>query len=163
MPKAPSSYPASELCDMRLPEAALFFRQSQIPKLTSLPSLGAINVTAWLYLDDNGAKQVIVNPNLTIKQLKEEFPPKDEEDEYLSNVGIHSECRAAEFFRTRPKLKVIQIFTERIPCKTSCAPLLRTYFPYVPWFYYYNRNSWCSPGGGLVRTAAQVLRSAYGL
>ena len=35
--------------------------------------LGKINVTAWLYLDDRGDRQVKVNPNITLKQIREEF------------------------------------------------------------------------------------------
>lgn len=160
MLKTPNAYPSYERCDMRLPEEALRFRQTQSPKLTSLRDLGAFNITAWLYIDEKGARQTIVNPNLTIQELKAQFPPTDE---YDAEVGIHSEGRAAEYFRTRPKLRVLQIFTERIPCKTACEPLLRHYFPNVPWFYYYDRKQWRGPGGGLVRTAAQVLRTAYGL
>jgi len=43
-----------------------------------------------------------------------------------------------------------------------CAPMLRHYFPGVPVFYYYDRRSWVgNERGGLVKTAAAALRSAY--
>jgi hypothetical protein len=128
--------------------------------LTSARYLGAINVTAWLYRDKRGVEGILVNPNTTIAELLRQFGPADTPD---AEVGIHSEGRAAEWFRTRPDLRVLQIFTERVPCAMMCAPLLRHYFPGVPWYYYYDRNSWRGPGGGLIRTAAQALKSAYGL
>lgn len=80
-----------------------------------------------------------------------------------AEVGIHSEAQAAEWFRTRPKLRVLQIFSERIPCPKMCAPMLRNYFPGVPWYYYYDRRSWFGDSGGLVKTAAAALKSAYQL
>ncbi len=128
--------------------------------MTSAKYLGAINVTAWLYRDKRGVEGILVNPNTTIAELLSQFGPADTPD---AEVGFHSEGRAAEWFRTHPDLQVLQIFTERIPCAMMCAPLLRHYFPGVPWYYYYDRNSWRGPGGGLIRTAAQALKSAYGL
>lgn len=160
MPKIPSCQPIdSPRCDPRLPEAALAFRRTHSPPLTSLDSLRAINITAWLYVDTDGAEKIQVNPNTTIAQLRE-VPPRDDIPEV--EIGIHSEGKAAEWFRTRPRLRVLQIFTERIPCPMMCAPLLRHYYPGVPWYYYYDRNSW-RQGGRLLRTAAQILQSAYGL
>jgi hypothetical protein len=101
-----------------------------------------------------------VNPNTTISELLRQFGPADTPD---AEVGIHSEGKAAEWFRMRPDLKVVQIFSERIPCSKMCAPLLTHYFPGVPWFYYYDRNSWRGPGGGLVKTAGEILKTAYSL
>lgn len=161
MPRVPSSRPVdSPLCDPRLPQEALAFRLRNSPPLTSARYLGAINVTAWLYRDRRGVEGILVNPNTTIAELLRQFGPAETPD---AEVGIHSEGRAAEWFRIHPDLQVLQIFTERIPCAMMCAPLLRHYFPGVPWYYYYDRNSWRGPGGGLIRTAAQALKSAYGL
>jgi len=159
MPKVPSSQPsASPRCDIRLPEAALRFRMAH--SLTTPQHLGAINVTAWLYVDRQGVEGIQVNPNTTIAQLVQQFGPADTPD---AEVGIHSEGKAAEWFRTRPEFRVLQIFSERIPCAMMCGPLLRHYFPGVPWYYYYDRRSWRGPGGGLITKAAGVLKSAYGL
>jgi len=147
-------------CDMRLPTAALDFRKKNAPPLITTQYLGAINVTAWLYRDKNGVEGIQVNPNTTIAELLRQFGPADTPD---AEVGIHSEGKAAEYFRMRQDLKVVQIFSERIPCAKMCAPLLTNYFRGVPWFYYYDRNSWRGPGGGLVKSAADVLKTAYGL
>ncbi|HZT30922.1 MAG TPA: hypothetical protein VFA33_13615 [Bryobacteraceae bacterium] len=160
MPKIPNSRPIEAHCDMRLPEAALTFRRTHAPPLTTPKYLGAINVTAWLYRDKQGVQRILVNPNTTIAELLRQFGPADTPD---AEVGIHSEGKAAEWFRVRPDLRVLQIFTERIPCPKMCAPLLRHYFPGVPWFYYYDRNSWKGPGGHLLKTAGEVLKTAYGL
>src|SRR5262245_942018 len=162
MPKVPSSYPDSaSRCDLRLPAAALAFRTSQVPPLTSLADLGAMNITAWLYRDERSVESIQVNPNITIAQLRQQFGPPETPD---AKVGIHSEMQAGEWFRTRPRLKVLQIFSERIPCPMMCGPMLRQYFPNVPWYYYYDRRSWFGDSrGGLVKTAAAVLKSAYGL
>jgi hypothetical protein len=126
----------------------------------SLEGLGRINVTSWLYLDDLGVRQVKVNPNITLAEIRAEFgraPTRDAE------TGIHSEGIAGEFFRTHPKFRVLEIFSERIPCKMMCAPLLRHYFPGVPWFYYYDRDSWRDGEGEVVKRAAEALRVAYDL
>ena len=162
MPKVPSSQPAyvSRPCDMRLPQAALDYRITNSPQLTSAKYLGAINVTAWLYRDEFGKEGVQVNPNTTIAELLIQFGPAETPD---AEVGIHSEGKAAEWFRVRPGMTVLQIFSERIPCPKMCAPLLRHYFPGVPWFYYYNRGSWTGADKKLVMRAAEVLKSAYGL
>jgi hypothetical protein len=113
------------------------------------------NVTAWLYVDEQGVQNVQVNPNIPISQLREQYGNAETE------VGIHSECTAGEFFRTRPQLRVLQIFTERIPCTLTCGPLLRAYFPGVPWYYYYDKRAWFDAQGRLLRSAAQVLTTAY--
>jgi hypothetical protein len=162
MPRMPLSYPDfAPKCDMRLPEAALAFRRRQAPSLVGLIDLGAMNITAWLYAEENGQTAVQVNPNITMAQLRQQFGPPETKD---SEVGIHSEMQAAEWFRTHPRLRVLQIFTERIPCGQMCAPMLRTYFPGVPWYYYYDRRSWVGGSrGGLVKTAAAALKSAYQL
>ncbi|MGC2658931.1 MAG: hypothetical protein WA324_13315 [Bryobacteraceae bacterium] len=157
MPKQPNAKPADARCDMRLPQAALAFRMRNAPPLTTDKYLGAINVTAWLYRDRAGVENIQVNPNTTIAELMRQFGPADTPD---AEVGIHSEGKAAEWFRTRPDLTVLQIFSERIPCPKMCGPMLTHYFRNVPWFYYYDRNSWRGPGG---KTAGQVLKSAYGL
>lgn len=159
MPKVPSSRPDGYKCDPRLPIEALIFRRS-VPELMSLEGLGRINVTAWLYLDDHGVRQVKVNPNITLAQIRAEFgraPTRDAE------IGIHSEGIAGEFFRQNPGFRVLEIFSERIPCKIMCAPMLRHNFPGVPWFYYYDRNSWRGNNGELIRRAADALRAAYEL
>lgn len=162
MPRIPCCYPVgSPLCDPRLPQEGLAFRLRSSPPLTSLRLLGAINITVWLYLDAQGTQRTLVNPNTTIAELLRQFGPAETPD---AEVGIHSEGKAAEWFRTRPDFRVLQIFSERIPCPKMCAPLLRNYFPGVPWYYYYDRRSWTGgPGGRLVKTAAEVLRTAYGL
>lgn len=160
MPKTPNAKPIEARCDPRLPEAALALRVKNAPPLTSAKYLSAINVTAWLYRDEQGVEGIQVNPNTTIAELLMQFGPADTPD---AEVGIHSEGKAAEWFRVRPKLQVLQIFSERIPCTKMCGPLLTHYFRGVPWFYYYDRNSWRGSGGRLVRTAGEVLKTAYGL
>lgn len=161
MIKTPVAKPSfSAPCDARLPEAALNFRTKNNPPLTSAQSLGAINVTAWLYLDKQGAQKVQVNPNTTIAELVEQFGRAATPD---AEVGIHSEGRAAEWFRGKPGLRVLQIFSERIPCPMTCAPLLRHSFPGIPWYYYYDRNSWKGEGGQILKTAAEILKTCYGL
>jgi hypothetical protein len=159
MPKMPSSRPEGWKCDPRLTIEALAFRRS-VPGLLSPEGLGRINVTAWLYLDDRAVKQVQVNPNITIAEIRAEFgraPTRDAE------TGIHSEGIAGQFFKNNPRFRVLEIFTERIPCKIMCAPMLRNYFPGVPWFYYYDRNSWRGNDGELIKRAGEALRAAYGL
>ena len=158
MPRIPASWPVNALrCNPRLPEATLAFRRRE--GLTNLTQLGAMNVTAWLYRDDKGLESIQVNPNVTILQLRQQFGPPETPD---AEVGIHSEAQAAEWFRTRPRLRVLQVFSERIPCQKMCAPMLSHYFPGVPWYYYYDRRSWVGGSrGGLVKTAAAALKSAY--
>lgn len=160
MPKIPNARPSEARCDLRLPEAALTFRKGYTPPLTSSQYLGAINVTAWLYRDEQGVERIQVNPNTTIAELIRQFGPAETPD---AEVGFHSEMHAAEWFRVRPRLRVLQIFSERIPCPRMCAPMLRHYFPGVPWFYYFDGNSWKGPGGQLVKRAGEILKSAYGL
>jgi hypothetical protein len=162
MPKVPACYPShAPRCDMRLPEAALAFRRRQLPSLTNLTDLGAMNITAWLYRDENGVESIQVNPNITMAQLRRQFGPPETPD---AEVGIHSEAQAGEWFRTHPRLRVLQIFSERIPCAMMCGPMLRNNFPEVPWYYYYDRRSWVGGSrGGLVKTAAAALKSAYQL
>jgi hypothetical protein len=143
-----------------LPEAALHFRQTQSPVLTTAKYLGAINVTAWLYQDKAGNQGVQVNPNTTIAELIRQFGPAETPD---AETGIHSEGKAGEWFRLRPEFQVLQIFSERIPCWKMCGPLLRAYFPGVPWYYHYNRRSWIGRDGKVIKYAADVLKSAYGL
>ena len=142
---------------MRLPEATLTFRRQH--SLTSLADLGAMNITSWLYGDELGREAIQVNPNTTIAELRKQFGPPDTPD---AEVGIHSEMHAGEWFRLRPRLRVLQIFTERIPCAGMCAPMLRHYFPGVPVYFYYDRRSWVgAERGGLVKTAAAALKAAY--
>ena len=70
MPRIPNAMPLdSPHCDPRLPEAALRYRRTTNPPLTSRDALGAINVTAWLYRDRNGTEGIQVNPNVTIAEL----------------------------------------------------------------------------------------------
>lgn len=161
MPKIPNSKPIdSPRCDPRLPEAALRYRMTANPPLTTRDALGAINVTAWLYRDKQGVQGIQVNPNVTIAELVELFGKASTPD---AEVGFHSEGRAAEWFRLRPELQVLQIFTERAPCAYMCAPLLRHYYPGVPWYYYYDRGSWVGNRGELLKRAGEILKTAYGL
>jgi hypothetical protein len=159
MLRTPNSKPMDARCDPRLPEAAREFRLRNTPPLTSLRDLGAINITAWLYRDKQGQQGIIVNPNTTIVELLKQFGPADTPD---AEVGIHSEGKAAEWFRVRPQLQVLKIFSERMPCPKMCAPLLTHYFRGIPWFYYYDRNSWRGSGSRPLRTAGEVLRTVYG-
>jgi hypothetical protein len=145
---------------MRLPEAALDYRRTASPPLTTREALGAINVTAWLYRDRLGIEGIQVNPNITIAELTREFGPAATPD---AEVGIHSEGRAAEWFRTRPDLQVLQIFSERIPCIRMCAPLLRNYYRGVPWYYYYDSTSWRGNRGELLKRAGDILKTSYGI
>src|SRR5579875_3734852 len=139
MPKIPSSRPPGLKCDPRLLTEALAYRRSSNPSLLTPEALGRINVTAWLYLDDHGVRQVKVNPNITIAQIRQEFGRAATRD---AEIGIHSEGIAGEFFRVNPRFRVLEIFSERIPCRHMCAPMLRNSFPGVPWFYYYDPASW---------------------
>src|ERR1700758_3260460 len=148
MPKTPLAYPNfASPCDSRLPQAAWQFRLRHAPPLTSAKFLGGINVTAWLYQDKTGAQHVQVNPNTTIEELIRQFGPAETPD---AEVGIHSEMKAGEWFRLQRDCRVLQIFSERIPCQKMCGPMLRTYFPGVPWYYYYDRRSWIGPNGNLL-------------
>jgi hypothetical protein len=160
MPKIPNAMPIeSPRCDPRLPEAALRYRRISNPPLTARDALGAINVTAWLYRDRNGVEGIKVNPNVTIAKLARAFGAASTPD---AEVGFHSEGRAAEWFRVRQHLQVLQIFTERIPCR-NCGPLLRHYYPGVPWYYYYDSKSWRGNRGELLRRAGDILKTVYGL
>jgi hypothetical protein len=141
---------------MRLPEAALQYRRKN--GLIRPNYLGSINVTAWLYLDErqkSAVPQICVNPNIPIADLIAEFGPAATRD---AEVGIHSEAIAGEWFnKQRDSLRVLAIFSERIPCPKMCAPLLRTYFRGIPWFFYYNRRSWPD------KRPSEILQSAYEL
>jgi hypothetical protein len=132
----------------------------QSPPWTTPEYLAAINVTAWLYQRKNGSVDIQVNPNTTIAELRKKFGRADTPD---AEVGFHSEGKAAEWFRVQPELQVLQIFSERIPCRNMCGPMLEHYFPGVPWFYYYDRRSWIGSRGELVQGVAEALRVAYGL
>jgi len=161
MSRVPNSKPLdSPTCDLRLPDAALRYRMTNRPPLTTREALGAINVTAWLYTDKRGTQGIQVNPNVTIGELARLFGPAPTRD---AEVGFHSEARAAEWFRVRPHLKVLQIFSERIPCPRMCAPLLRHYYPGIPWYYYYDSSSWVGNTGELIKRAGDVLKTVYGL
>lgn len=160
MPRIPNAMPAeSPRCDPRLPEAALRYRRTSNPPLTTRDALGAINVTAWLYRDRNGVEGIQVNPNITIAELVRLFGPAPTPD---AEVGFHSEGRAAEWFRLRPEFQVLQIFTERIPC-FECGSLLRQYYRGVPWYFYYDRNSWKGNRGELLKRAGDILKTVYGI
>ncbi|HLJ87242.1 MAG TPA: hypothetical protein VKZ53_10490 [Candidatus Angelobacter sp.] len=159
MPRTPSSLPYdAPPCDPRLARAALRYRMNT-PQLTTPQFLGAINVTAWLYRDERGVEDVQVNANTTIIKIIEQFGPAATPD---AEVGIHSEMMAAEWFRSKRGLKVLQIFSERIPCSKMCAPMLKHYFPGIPWYYYYNMSMW-REGGTFIKTAGQVLKTVYEL
>jgi hypothetical protein len=106
--------------------------------LTDDRSLGAINVTAWLYRDEKGREHVQVNPNIPISELRKQ---NVNEETRTRNVGFHSEFMTAEWFRTKVGFRVLQIFTERVPC-SQCADFLRTFYRGVPcWYYYIDRKS----------------------
>jgi Xanthomonas XOO_2897-like deaminase len=159
MPRTPIAKPLySPTCDPRLPDGALRYRLTA--KLTTREALGAINVTAWLYRDKHGVEGVQVNPNVTIAELARVFGPAATPD---AEIGLHSEGRAAEWFRVRPHLQVLQIFSERIPCSHTCAPLLRHYYPNVPWYYYYDSSSWIGNRGERLKRAGEILKTVYGL
>ncbi|MDX2149829.1 MAG: hypothetical protein SFV54_03775 [Bryobacteraceae bacterium] len=162
MPKIPSSQPIwADRCDPRLPQAALDFRLKHNPLLTTPEYFGALNITAWLYTDPKARTQGIhVACNVTIKQVIEAFGHAETPD---ADLGLHSEGIAAEWFRLRPHLRVQQIFTERIPCPKTCAPLLRHYYPNVPWYYYYDRRSFVGDNGQLILHAGRGLKTAYGI
>ncbi len=166
MIKTPNHYPAdAPPCDPGLPLAALQYRKQQSPPLTTPDFLGAINVTAWLYQDAAGVKRIQVNPNTTLGEINElvrqnRLKPADTPD---AEVGIHSEWKAGEWFRARPQFRVLQIFSERIPCTKHCAPLLRNYFPGIPWYYYYDRKKWFDAAGKLLRRPGDILKTVYGL
>jgi hypothetical protein len=111
MPKPPTSYPAyAPRCDPRLPAAALVFRQAH--GLTQPAFLNALNVTARLYREPTGETEVQVNPNVPIRDPIKQFGPTATPD---AEVGFHSEMLAAQWFRERPTLRVLQFFTERVP------------------------------------------------
>ncbi len=131
MPRIPSSRPGGLRCDQRLLLEALAYRRTCNPPLLSAEALGRINVTAWLYLDEQGIKRVNVNPNITIAQIRQQFGPAPTRD---AETGIHSEGIAGQFFKENPRFRVLEIFSERVPCKKMCAPMLSHYFPGVPWF-----------------------------
>src|SRR5437868_2775084 len=88
-PRIPNSQPVdSPLCDSRLPKEALEFRMRNSPALVTPKDLGAINVTVWLYTDEEGVERVQVNPNTTIAQLLHQFGPAatpDAKSEYIRN------------------------------------------------------------------------------
>lgn len=160
MPKTPSRWPDfAPGCDMRLPEATLAFRKDH--GLTNLGALGSMNMTAWLYEDEQGVKSIQVNPNVTIAQLRHQR--FDRQEDSLVEVGFHSEMIAGEWFQQQKRnrqLRVHQIFTERIPCPT-CTSMLKAYFQGVPYYYYYDRRSWRADSGGLLKHAGEALQSAY--
>jgi hypothetical protein len=143
-----------------LPQAALRFRLQHSPPLTAARFLGAVNVTAWLYRDKAGVQSIQINPNTTIQELIRQFGPAETPD---AEVGIHSEMKAGEWFRVRPQFQVLQIFSERIPCPKMCGPMLRTYFPGVPWYYYYDKRTWIDAKGNVAKYPADILKIAYGL
>jgi hypothetical protein len=161
MPRAPSPFQDfAAPCDLRLPHAALNLRLNYPPPLTTLRFLNGFNVTAWLYQDKAGEQDIHVELNTTIEELRQRFGPAATPD---AEVGFHSEMLAAQWFRGKPNLRVLQIFTERIPCPMMCSAMLRTYFPGVPWYYYYDRRSWIDANGVRMKNPADVLKSAYGL
>jgi hypothetical protein len=148
------------MCDIRLPQAALAYRRTN--NLLTPESLQRINVTAWLYETVNGGENIRVNPNIPITDLiKQIGHPAATPD---AEAGLHSEGIAAEWFRLQRDVKrVLQIFTERIPCgagspgrgKMNCEALLATYYKGVPVYYY---HSWMSGND-----VAKTLRIAYEL
>lgn len=139
MLKRPAAVPPFDpsRSDMRLPEAALQFRIEN--RVINIENLRRLNITAWLYRDTENNEKIWVNSNTTIAELLAQFRRAGTRD---AETGIHSEGRAADFFRANPNLKVLQIFSERVPCFDKSAPLLGNYFPGVPVFYYYDKRNW---------------------
>jgi hypothetical protein len=146
-------------CDPRLAEAALEYRRQN--SLLSDSALSGINVTAWLYRDASGVEKVQVNPNTTKAELRERFPLKNS-NANGQEVGLHSEQLAAVWFHSQRGVKVLQIFTERFPCK-ECSNFLEQYYPGYSWYYYYDRRNWKGDDGEIIRKIAETLRHAYGL
>jgi hypothetical protein len=161
MPKLPLSYSDyAAPCDLRLPQKALQYRLDYPPPLTTDRLLNGFNVTAWLFQDKAGKQDIRVALNTTIEELKQKFGPAATPD---AEVGFHSEMIAAQWFRGKSHLQVLQIFSERIPCPNMCRPMLRSLFSGVPFYYYYDRRSWIGAGGKLIKYPADVLKSVYGL
>lgn len=159
MPKTPIPRPDSApRCDPRLPQAALDYRRREA--LLEPAFLNALNVTAWLYQTPTGGTDVKVNPNVPIRDIVRQFGPAATPD---AEVGFHSEGIAGQWFREHPEYRVLQIFSERVPCRAMCAQLLQTYFPGVPWYYYYNRETWREGRRRVAKWPAEILRSAYEL
>lgn len=160
MPKMPSCRPEwAGACDQRLLDEALRIRLRHNPPLTSERALNGFNVSVWLYRDAAGKLACKGFLNTTIAELNKRFGPAETPD---AEVGFHSEMHAGQWFRKHRTFKPIQIFSERIPCPFMCAPMLREYFPGLPWYYYYNRASW-TEGKKLLKYPAEVLTFVYGL
>lgn len=154
-------------CDPRLPEAALAHRRGN--SLLDEESLGTFNVTAWLYKDNHGREAVQVNPNDRAKDIRAKAeqskrsgrPSRTADDEPW--IGYHSEFNAAEWFRTRRDLRVLQIFTERAPC-ADCADFLRHWYGHIPcWYYYVDRKILDRSKEPVRAQVAAALRVVYGL
>jgi len=160
MPKTPCSWPdCVHLCDKRLPEEALRIRRVHNPPLLSDRYLNGFNVSVWLYRDADGQLGHKGFLNTTITELNSRFGPAETPD---ADVGFHSEMLAGQWFKDSRNFTPIQIFSERIPCPKMCAPMLRTSFPGLPWFYYYKRATW-EQGRGVRKNPAEILRSVYEL
>jgi hypothetical protein len=144
------------LCDLRLPFEALLYRRTH--NFLTPHHLRRLNITAWLYQDEHGVIQKpLVNPNVPIQEIIRQFGRADTPD---AEVGLHSEGIAAEWFRTQRKFRVLQIFTERIPCgpgRMNCAALLAAYFKGVPVYYYHTSRTYNG------QDVAETLRWKYGL
>jgi hypothetical protein len=161
MPKRPQSFPLdAPPCDPRLLDAALDLRLHHPPPLTTDRFLNGFNVTAWLYQERTGTPAVKAFLNTTIEELVRKFGPAETPD---AEVGFHSEMHAAQWFRTKSGIQILQIFSERIPCPKMCGPMLKSYYPGVPWYYYYNAGTWRRPNGRLEKYPAEVLKFVYGL
>ena len=164
MPRIPSSIASHwkdrlplPPCDSRLPEAALEFRREMA--WTDEESLGRYNVTAWLYRDAQGHQGVQVNPNEPMRNLRK----AKGHDPDLPNVGFHSEFLAADWFRKQHGLSVLQIFTERAPCR-DCGDFLRAWYRNVPgWYYYVDRNILSGDKSSVRHQVASALKHVYGL
>ena len=124
MLRVPNSKPMdSPRCDPRLPYAAFRYRIAGSPQLISRAGLGAINVTAWLYKDKRGVEGIQVNPNVTIAELIRKFGSAPTPD---AEVGFHSECLAAEWFRVRPAYKCFKSSPSAVPaarCALHCCDI----------------------------------------
>lgn len=156
---------AAGTCDMRLPQAALAYRQSQTYRpgqgqrqvsLVTAKALGAFNITSWLYIDKAGTQRVQTNPNVRMAELIQQFGPAETLD---AELGLHSEGIAAQWFIDNYSTwsEVKQIFTERIPCYRCSMTLKNSMFKDVPVFYYYDGNTL------LLDNTARILKTCYGL
>ena len=156
----PSFYPdEADPCDMMLPQKALEKRLEF--QLTTDWDLNGFNFTTWLFQDKSGIRDIHFEVNTTKRELQRIFGRAETPE---AETGFHSEEKATQWFLEHPGLQVLQIFSERMPCREKCRSTLRTHFSGVPWYYYYNKEDWKSSRNGKpLKCPAEVLRYKYGL